>query len=475
MSQHPILRAFAALAPGLPLVLSPDGPATRKATVADVEALAGAAGAALARGGIEEGTLVAVAAGNGPGFLAALLALWRRGSPALLLDFHAPEAEGLRAAHTLGAAAVLRAASCWPAGEQDFAVAPAAGPAERPAAALDGVAVVKLTSGSTGLPRGIATPAEALVADDGALAATMGLRESDRLLVSIPLSHSYGLSSLAMPALMRGTPLVVPGGEGPLAPLAAAEREGATVFPTVPAYVEGLLRLSSRPAWPCSLRLVVAAGAPLAPRVAGRFREAFGLPVHVFYGASECGGICYDREGGAGERGTVGTPVDGVEVRLEAPEGGGAPGPGEPAVVAVTSPAVARGYLPDPGPRLGGGRFRAGDLAVWEGGELALRGRVDDLINVKGKKVDPREVERVLAQLAGVEEVAVLGVALPERGSELVRAVIACREERLTPAAVLDWCRRHLAAHKVPRSVILLPELPRTARGKLDRAALKEL
>jgi long-chain acyl-CoA synthetase len=290
------------------------------------------------------------------------------------------------------------------------------------------------------------------------------------------MSHSYGLSSLALPALLRGTALVVPDEEGPLGPLLAAERAAATVFPTVPAYVEGLLRLSSRPGWPSSLRLVISAGAPLAPGAARRFREEFGLPVHAFYGASECGGICYDREGSAGERGTVGTPVAGVEVALEPlEETAGGPAPGEAGVVTVRSPAVARGYLPEADRRLAGGRFRAGDLGAWEHGELVLRGRLDDLINVKGKKVDPREVERVLGQLAGVREVAVLGVPLPERGSELVRAVIACAEGRLTPTIVLDWCRRHLALHKVPRSVILLPELPRTPRGKLDRAALREL
>src|SRR5262249_39032206 len=157
--------------------------------------------------------------------------------------------------------------------------------------------------------------------------------------------------------------------------------------------------------------------------------ETWGLPVHVFYGASECGGICYDREGGAGERGTVGTPVEGGEVTLEpGPEGAEC----ETGRGAVRSAAVARRYLPDPDPPPAQGRFETSDFAAWEGGELALRGRLDDLINVKGKKVDPREVESVLAQLPGVEEVAVLGLPLPERGSEVVRAVIACRPGELS-------------------------------------------
>jgi long-chain acyl-CoA synthetase len=140
-------------------------------------------------------------------------------------------------------------------------------------------------------------------------------------------------------------------------------------------------------------------------------------------------------------------------------------------VVRVASPAVAAGYLPDPEPRLRGGRFTTGDLAAWKNGELRLVGRVDDLINIKGKKVNPREVEAVLARLPGVQEVAVLGVPLPGSAAVL-RAVVACRCGRLSYEEVLGWCREHLAPHKVPRSLLLVPELPRTARGKLDRQAL---
>jgi acyl-CoA synthetase (AMP-forming)/AMP-acid ligase II len=136
---------------------------------------------------------------------------------------------------------------------------------------------------------------------------------------------------------------------------------------------------------------------------------------------------------------------------------------------------VSAGYLPDPDEeRLSGGRFRAGDLAVWQEGELALQGRVDDLVNIKGKKVNPREVEAILAGLPGVDEAVVLGVPVACRG-EVLRAVVACRPGRLTAGEVVAWCRSHLSAHKVPRSVILVAALPRNARGKLDRPALLAL
>lgn len=470
--QDPVLSAFARLLrdPARPLLVTP----RRAVTVGALEALARAVALRLAELALPPGAMVGLAAPNGSGFIASLLALRRAGVAALLLDVQTPVPEQLRAARALGAAAVVTCQTCWPERGEDWrATVLAAGDREGPGpepASLPAIAVVKLTSGSTGAARGIATPAEALVADEAALTTSMAIRRADRLLATIPMSHSYGLSSLALPALVRGTPLVLPEDGDPFAPFAAAERCGATVFPTVPAYLQALLAVSHPPRWPPSLRLTISAGAPLQPATAARFREIFGRPVHVFYGASECGGICYDREGGAGERGTVGTPVDGATVtlgRVEVPERT-ASGEG---IVRVQSPAVAAGYLPAPEPRLDDGRFTTGDVARWKDGELELRGRVDDLINIKGKKVNPREVEAVLARLPGVVEAAVVGLPIPGAG-EVLRAVVACPRGGLSPEEVLAFCRTHLAPHKVPRSLLLVPALPRTARGKLDRRAL---
>jgi long-chain acyl-CoA synthetase len=475
----PILQAFARLvrrAPLAPLVITPE----RRATVEDVAALARAAGRRLADARLAPGSIVGLAAANGPGFLASLLALRQAGLAPLLLDAQTPGTEARRVLAALGAPALLRAPG-WPAGPDDWSLqeaGPVNGeddtpvlcpPPPLPSLPPD-TAVVKLTSGSTGAPRGIAASAAALLADDEALTRTMGLSAEDRLLTAIPLSHSYGLSSLALPALVRGAVLALPDAAEGYDPLLTAERTGATFFPTVPAYLDALVRRSDPPHRPVSLRRVTTAGAPLSAATSARFREIFGLPVHVFYGSSECGGICYDREGGAAERGTVGAPVDGVTITLEpvddCPEKAGR--------VVVASPAVSSGYLPDADDRLRDGRFLAGDLALWRHGELALQGRVDDLVNIKGKKVNPREVEGILASLAGVDEASVLGLAVPGRG-ELLRAVVACRPGSLTTEAVVAWCREHLSAHKVPRSVILVEALPRNARGKLDRRALLEL
>lgn len=468
MPADPILQAFERRRrrPDDPIVAS----SRRQASVDDVDRLARAAGRQLQRTALAPGALVALVAPNGPGFLAALVALRRAACAALLCDARAPEAELERVAEALGAAAELRCRRAWPGGEDDFTVTAVAG--GRRAELPPETAVVKLTSGSTGEPRGIVTPSAALVADDAALAATMGLADDERILAAIPLSHSYGLSSVAMPALMRRATLVLPEGRSPLDPLRAARDGDVTFLPTVPAYLQALVKMASPPRAPASLRLVIAAGAPLQPCTATRFREIYGQPVHVFYGASECGGITFDREGSAGENGSLGRPVDGVEVSLEPLPGEEASGRG---TVSVASLAVATGYFPEADPRLCGGRFRTCDVARWHHGELALEGRLDDLVNVRGKMVNPHEVDAVIGRLEGVEEVVTLGVALPGQSEKIVRAFVAGRPGSLSYETVQSWCRRHLAEHKVPRSIILVDEIPRTSRGKLDRAALLAL
>lgn len=437
--------------------------------VGDLDALARRLSQGPALSALEPGALVGVSSPGGVSFLACVLALRRVGASVLLLDTSAPAASIRRTARALGAVALFGCDDTWPDSDDVFRLRPLVrDPKARPLSTR--TAFLKTTSGSTARPRGVAVSTEALLADEEALARSMGIVESDRVVAAVPLSHSYGFSSAALPALVRGTSLVLPDPSGPLSPIAAAREAEATVFPTAPAYLGALLRMSRPPCWPATLRLVISAGAPLPPETAVRFREQTGRHVHVFYGASECGGICYDREGGAGVRGTVGTPVAGVRVTVEPL--GHSPGVDEGLVV-VDSPAAAEGYVPEPeAERLGDGRFRTSDVGTFRNGELQLLRRADAVINVKGKKVDPAEIEATLRALHGVDEVVAVGVPDPRTGAFTVRVVIACRAGGLTREDVLRHCRSRLAEHKVPRSIKLVHEIPRTARGKIDRGAL---
>jgi long-chain acyl-CoA synthetase len=419
-----------------------------------------------------QGTGLAIAIPNGPGFLATYIGARRAGYVVAPLDSKTPGTERLRVARSLRLRGIVSSEKVWPADDADIRIDHLESSMHDSPHRFDSaVSTIRLTSGSAGAPRGILVSSDALVADDRQLAMTMGLRNRERILTNIPLSHSYGFSSIVLPALIRGSTIVIPADNGPFAVIDAAHRCEVTFFPTVPAYLEALLRLERKPALPSTLRLVVSAAAPLRPESAVQFRQIHHRPVHVFYGASECGGITFDREGSSGERGSIGTPVDGVAVDLESITTADK----ENSVVVVRSPSVALGYHPHPDTRLSSGCFRSQDLGTFRGRELTLLGRFDDLINIRGKKVNPREVETSLGSLDGVKDVAVVGVDSSDAGGVFVRAVIATSDPRLSTEHVLDWCRSRLAAHKVPRSISLVDSVPRNARGKIDRQALMAL
>jgi acyl-CoA synthetase (AMP-forming)/AMP-acid ligase II len=461
MRTDPILDAFDRLTQrdgSAALVATRGGTACRS----HVASWAQAASSSLADCGAIPGSYALVSCVNGAGFLAAVIGARRAGLVPVLADWASPPAELDRVAESLGVAARISCGDVFPRETTSIRVTP-----ERraPTPALPGAGFVKLTSGSSGTPSGVAIASEALAADDDQLASAMGLSASDRFVGAIPWSHSYGLSSLVMPALRRGSVLVLPDDSSPWAAIEAASAFDATVIPTVPVYLQTLVGLSVPPRWPESLRTVISAGAPLSGETSARFAERFGRRAHVFYGASECGGICYDRDGGAAERGTVGAPIDGVDVSLDAD-----------GRVVVRGPALALARVPEPDDRLGEGAFESADLGAWTGrGELTLLGRADGLINVGGKKVHPAEVESVLRTMPGVSDAVVVGVAATGDERAIVRAFVACDPERVSYADVATWCRARLAGHKVPRSIIRLADLPRTSRGKIDRAALASL
>jgi acyl-CoA synthetase (AMP-forming)/AMP-acid ligase II len=322
--------------------------------------------------------------------------------------------------------------------------------------------LIKLTSGSTGAPKGIVASEANLEADCRNICATMEIRPDDINLGAIPMSHSYGFSNLVTPLLMQGTAVVISNDYLPQSIVDYCNRYQVTVVPAVPMVFDHLAGVAKGKF--NTVRTFLSAGAPLPPSVSRRFRERFGLPVHTFYGCSECGGITYDREGASVERGTVGRAMNGVTLSIERSR------------LIVRGDNVSLGYLHDaktfePFPRA---RFRADDLAeIRENGEVALTGRASELINIAGRKVNPREVEQVLIQIDGVQQVKAYGEPAGARG-EVVAAAIVARPD-VTRDQVREFCRARLSPHKVPRIIKLIDAIPIDDRGKVRRSALAEL
>ena len=325
--------------------------------------------------------------------------------------------------------------------------------------------LLKLTSGTTAAPRAIRFRSHQLLADCNQICDTMDISDDDLNFGVIPVSHSYGFSNLLTPLIARGVPIVVSRDRTPRAVLADLARTGATVFPGTPAFYQAFCDIGDVPPLP-KLRLCISAGAPLSSAVAKKFFEKFKQPIHSFYGASECGGICYDRHGTTFEDGLVGQPMQGVEVELIDPTESASQ-------IRVRSAAVSDGYFPEPDDqKLGNGVFVPDDLLERHDSALKIVGRISDVINVAGKKVNPAEVEAHLLRFKGVRQAVVFGrpTGAGLRNEEVAACVRASPD--VSESDLLRFCRTALSGWQVPKRIFIVDIIPTNERGKISRREL---
>ena len=325
--------------------------------------------------------------------------------------------------------------------------------------------LLKLTSGTTAAPRAIRFRSHQLLADCNQICDTMGISNADLNFGVIPISHSYGFSNLLTPLIARGVPMVVSRDRTPRAVLADLARSNATVFPGMPVFYQAFCEMEYVPQLP-KLRLCISAGASLPHAVAKKFREKFNLMIHSFYGASECGGICYDRETTNEEEGFVGQPIKGVDVEMLDPS---APA----SQIQVHGAAVADGYFPEPDDeKLRDGIFVPDDLLARDDSGFKIVGRISDVINVAGKKVNPAEVEAHLLRFTGVRQAVVFGrpAGARFRNEEVTACVVASPD--VTESDLLRFCRTALSAWQVPKRIFVVDAIPTTERGKISRRDL---
>jgi acyl-CoA synthetase (AMP-forming)/AMP-acid ligase II len=324
-------------------------------------------------------------------------------------------------------------------------------------------ALLKLTSGTTATPRAIRFRSEQLLADCDQICETMGISDDDLNFGVIPISHSYGFSNLLTPLIARGVPMVISRDRTPRAILADLARTNATVFPAMPVFYQAFCEMEKVLA-PSKLRLCISAGAPLPMTIAKKFQEKFNLPIHSFYGASECGGICYDREASNQNEGFVGQAMKGVNLELVDPEV-------LATQVRVRSAAVSDGYFPESDKeRLGDGIFVPDDLLARDGSGFKIVGRISDVINVAGKKVNPAEVEAHLLRFTGVRQAVVFGRESALRNEEVAACVVAT--PMVNETDLLQFCRGALSSWQVPKRIFVVDAIPANERGKINRREL---
>jgi acyl-CoA synthetase (AMP-forming)/AMP-acid ligase II len=408
----------------------------------------------------DAGEAVAVQIGNHEDWPSIFIACLRKRLVVLPLDESISKQQRAAALDICGASAVVSAVpSGGCPGLFRLRTADATAKWERPPSLL------KLTSGTTAEPRLVRFRSEQLLADCNQICDTMGILDVDLNFGVIPISHSYGFSNLLTPLIARGVPMIVSRDRTPRAVLADLARTGASVFPGMPLFYQAFSEMDDIPALP-KLRLCISAGAPLPVSVAKNFRAKFGLPIHSFYGASECGGICYDRDGKNEVEGFVGQPMKGVDVELVDPTAASSQ-------IHVRSAAVGDGYFPEPDEeKLSGRIFVPDDLLARNGAGFRIVGRISDVINVAGKKVNPAEVEAHLLRFSGVRQAVVFGrpAGAGLRNEEIIACVVA--SPQVSENDLLRFCRTGLSPWQVPKQIFIMDPIPTNERGKISRRDL---
>jgi fatty-acyl-CoA synthase len=337
-------------------------------------------------------------------------------------------------------------------------------------------ALVMLTSGTTGTPKGAPRPQPKSLAIPGAILSKIPFRGNEGMYVAPPMFHSWDLLGSVL-SIGVGATLVTRRSFDPklLLDELAENRCGSLVV--VPVMLKRILALGEdqiRGHDLSALRVIACGGAQLEGALATRVMDTFGEVVYNLYGSTECAYASIAKpEDLRAAPGSVGRPPFGATVKILDDNGEELP-QGQTGRIFVANSAQFGGYTGGGMKEVIRGLMSTGDVGHFdEGGRLFVDGRDDDMIVSGGENVFPQEVEELLAKHKSVHDAAVIGVDDEEFGKALRAFVVPRAGAELTEDDVRKYVRDNLARCKVPRSVVLLDELPRNPSGKVLKRELR--
>jgi acyl-CoA synthetase (AMP-forming)/AMP-acid ligase II len=487
--QEPLAALLEGGADAPALVVGEDGRVLTYSQLASrIETLAGR----LATAGVKRGDRVALALPNGPEYIQLFLAITALGAAAAPLNPAYTEAEftfyltdieprfllvsGIKAA--IGAAAGCSVPVMNVQANDDgppglfFEDAEISSVASAEAGQPDDVAVVLHTSGTTSRPKQVPLRQRNLMASARTIAEHYRLGPDDVSFCVMPLFHVHGLLASTFATLGSGGSVIVPRRFTPQRFWRQAREHGATWLSAGPTLHQMILDAGSGSLE--SLRFARSCSSALSPALLDRAELAYGVPMLEAYGMTEASHQMSSNPMPPAARipGSVGVQT-GTEIGIA--RSGTLLGEGQVGEVVIRGPGVMSGYVANPAATAEaffGDWFRTGDLGVRRGGYLYLEGRIKEMIIRGGENISPIEIEQVLLAHPAVRDAVCFGVSDDKYG-ELVGAAVTLKADA-DARALIDHCRGQLAPFKVPASIRILDQIPRTATGKVQRRRVAE-
>lgn len=341
------------------------------------------------------------------------------------------------------------------------------------------VATIIYTSGTTGRPKGVMLSHLNILSDAWGNVNVVEANENDVFITISPLFHVFGQTNVLLSALMAGATLVLLNAGTPTQILEAIEKHQVTFMAAVPTMYRTLLGvLKEQPYNLSSLRVCHSGAAPMGVTLFHEIETIFNAPVQEGYGLSEASSIVTSNPlRGTRKPGSIGMGIPGVQTKITDENSHTLP-PFEVGEVCVLGNTVMLGYWKQPELTqkafLADGWLKTGDMGYQdEDGYIFLLDRRDDLINVGGVKVYPREIEEVLYQHPAVLETVVVGQT-SEHYTHTVAAFVVLRPgHTVTAREIKRHCSKKLAPYKIPQNITFLDALPKGPTGKLLRKSLR--
>ena len=335
------------------------------------------------------------------------------------------------------------------------------------------------TSGSTGEPKGVMLNGGNLEAVTAGIIKALEVTEKKGIFTALPFHHTYGLSQLWLMAKLGTSLAVVPD----ITNMAAAKRmisgHRIDVIAGVPYHFAWLTRRFERGRFD-HIKLVTIAGATPTRHLIERINESFpNSRMNVMYGLTEASTrlTILPASDIRGKEGSVGLPIDGVELRV-VDKNGNELGPHQGGELIARGANITPGYWKDrelTRRRIVNGWLHTGDLAKKdEDGYYYYIGREDLAFKSGGEKIIPQAIEKVILEIEGVQDAVVFGMADPYKDNAIYAAVVRKRAPRVTASDILSACHAKLDRLWVPHQVVFLEEFPKTSTGKIKYDALKE-